>query len=97
MSPQQEEHLKEIVTVTKALIESKYREGQKKHGGNLFDLTASELIDEAIMECVDQMTYLLTAKSKLSDFKEYATRVPKTDIRSLGDIYPGKIIHPGSN
>jgi len=66
MTKAQEHHLKQVVSAASALIEAKYRTGQKRHGGNLFDKTAGELIDEAIMEAVDQMVYLITAKNKLN-------------------------------
>lgn len=46
------------------MIDAKYRAGQEAHGGNLFDLTEVQLIDEALMEAVDQMTYLITLRSK---------------------------------
>lgn len=74
MSPDQENHLKEVVSVATALMQSKYREGQKKHEGNLFDLTASDLIDEAIMEAIDQLVYLITTKAKLTENKQFNVR-----------------------
>lgn len=69
MTETQEKHLQEIVRLSGELIEMKYRKGQEEHGGNLFDLSASDLCDQAIMEAIDQMVYLITLKSKLTDFK----------------------------
>lgn len=66
MKPQQERHLKDILKTSRQLINKKYRAGQEHHGGNLFDLTAAELIDEAINEAIDQMVYLITLKDKLN-------------------------------
>lgn len=71
MSPEQEAHLKEVLAVSHLLINDKYRHGQKAHGGNLFDLSASQLIDEAINEAVDQLVYLLTAKERINEVKDY--------------------------
>lgn len=69
MDEQQEAHLEEVLGTMKSLVSTKYRAGQKEHGGNLFDLTTLELIDEAIMEWVDQGVYLLTARDNLTKFK----------------------------
>lgn len=43
----------------------KYEAGQKEHGGNLWDLQASDLLDNAIEEAIDQVVYLLTLKNAL--------------------------------
>lgn len=51
------------------LLDDKYRRGAEKHGGNLLDLTPLELNTEALHECVDQLTYLLTQREKLIEFK----------------------------
>lgn len=67
MEPNQENHLYKLLVTTSHLLEKKYRAGQQHHGGNLFDLSALELLDEAINEAVDQMTYLLTLRDKLEN------------------------------
>ena len=65
MTRDQELHLLKIISETRVLINNKYRAGQQAHGGNLFDLSPEELIDEAINEAIDQLVYLITAKQKL--------------------------------
>lgn len=75
MTDQQEEHLKSVAKAAAELIESKYRKGQEEHGGNLFDLTSTQLLNEALMEVTDLFVYLLTVKQKISDIKE------KYDVR----------------
>ncbi len=70
MTPQQEKHLKSVTKAASALIESKYRAGQEQHGGDLFAKDVNELIDEAILEAVDQLVYLITAKNKLVTERE---------------------------
>ncbi len=74
MTPQQEQHLQEVLKAASSLIETKYRAGQAQHGGDLFTKTPSELIDEAILEAVDQIVYLLTAKNNLQKWKEANTK-----------------------
>lgn len=65
MTSQQEAHLERVKTAFAELLDAKYRAGQEKHGGNLFDKTPQELIDEAIYEAIDQAVYLITLKDKL--------------------------------
>jgi hypothetical protein len=66
MTPEQEKHLEFVIQEAVKLLDSKYRLGQARHGGNLFDKTPEELVDEAIYEAIDQMVYLLTLRQKLS-------------------------------
>ncbi len=66
MTPEQEAHLAHIKRVFVEMLDYKYRDGQARHGGNLFDLTVEQLLDEAIQEALDQATYLITMKQKLS-------------------------------
>jgi hypothetical protein len=61
MNTQQECHLTELKKSITTLMDAKYRAGQAAHGGNLFDMTVTQLIMEAINENIDQATYLLTA------------------------------------
>jgi len=65
MTSKQNKHVKEITARVSALITTKYRAGQARHSDNLWDKTPEELIDEAIYEAVDQIVYLLTAKTNM--------------------------------
>ena len=65
MTEEQEEHLLQIKESFYHLADTKYRAGQAEHGGNLFDMSAIELLDNAIDEAVDQVVYLLTLRSKV--------------------------------
>ena len=67
MTKEQEKHLTEIQKLTVAWIDSKYRAGQKRHGGNLLDMAPLQLVDNAIDEAIDQVTYLFTLREKLAD------------------------------
>ncbi len=66
MTNEQEIHLLSITERFKKLADAKYQKGQKEHGGNLWDLSATQLLDEAIAESIDQITYLLTLRDKLN-------------------------------
>ncbi len=60
MTNDQERHLQEIKDKFNVLVDSKYRKGAAEHGGDLQDMPIIELLDNAIDEAVDQVTYLLT-------------------------------------
>ena len=66
MTPEQEKHLQKIKDQFAELVDSKYRKGQISHGGDLW--AKSGLLDMAIEEAIDQVTYLVTLKeqSKIS-------------------------------
>ena len=65
MTKEQEEHLNSIVKDASIAIATKYRAGQDEHGGNLW--TKKGIIDMAIDEAIDQVTYLLTLKRQLEE------------------------------
>jgi hypothetical protein len=65
MTQEQEQHLELIKNETLIRLDKKYRVGQEVHGGNLFDLSPRQLIDEAINEAIDQLTYLLTLQDAI--------------------------------
>ena len=64
MTEEQEQHLQSIKTYFEKQSDSKYRKGQVEHGGNLFDLTPLQLLDNAIDEAVDQFVYLTTLRQQ---------------------------------
>ena len=65
MNEQQEAHLQRIKVLFVTEVDSKYREGQAEHGGNLFDLHALQLVENALLEALDQVVYLVTLRDKL--------------------------------
>ena len=65
MTKEQEEHLIYIKHKFHSLVDPKYRKGAEEHGGNIWDLTPTQLIDNSIEEAIDQVVYLLTLKAKL--------------------------------
>jgi hypothetical protein len=67
MTPEQEAHLSSIIKRVGEFLNDKYRKGQEEHGGNLFDLTARQLLLESINESIDDLTYKLTLLDKLPE------------------------------
>lgn len=66
MNEKQQAHLNKIVDEAQARIIDKYTKGTIKYGSSLSeDYTAQELLEEAINEAIDQVTYLLTLREKL--------------------------------
>jgi len=67
MNKTQLEHLEYILDTTQDMISEKYVKGAEEHQSVLSeDYTAEQILDMAIEEAVDQMTYLLTLKQKMS-------------------------------
>ena len=65
MNIAQQQHLAEIITELVELLTEKYTKGADEHGGDLIDMSVEDLLDNAIMENIDQITYLLTLKQKI--------------------------------
>lgn len=65
MDETEEKHLKDILEETRRRLNLKYRKGSAEHGGHLQDMTAYQLIDNSIDECLDNIVYLLTLRDKI--------------------------------
>ena len=65
MSPEQEQHLKRIKANFVSKVDTKYRAGQKEHGGDLMHSNALAIIDMSIAEAVDLVVYLDTFREIL--------------------------------
>jgi hypothetical protein len=65
MDKDHEDHLARIKTTVAELIDTKYRAGQKEHGGTLW--LKPGLLDEAINEVIDLAVYLLTLKEQIDN------------------------------
>ena len=64
MTPEQEAHLQSIKAKFNNYTDKKYRAGQKEHGGNLWEKSEEFLLEAAIDEAIDQVTYLVTLYEK---------------------------------
>lgn len=65
MTPEQEKHLQSIKDEFISDVDTKYRAGQKAHGGDLIDKDLLSLVDMAIEEAIDQFVYLTTLRNKI--------------------------------
>lgn len=65
MTSDQEAHLQRIKVIFVTEVDDKYRKGQAEHGGNLFDLTPLDLVNNALLEALDQVVYLVTLRDRL--------------------------------
>lgn len=67
MTDEQKAHCSAIAKSFEIRMSTKYKKGQEEHGGNLWDMTKEQLLDNAIDEAIDQVVYLLT----LQNYPEY--------------------------
>lgn len=65
MSKAQHEHVHKLMFTMAMMMEKKYTAGQKEHGGNLWEMSEEELLNNALDEVVDLGVYLLTLRDKL--------------------------------
>jgi len=65
LTQEQERHLASVKEDFAKLVDGKYRQGQREHGGNLW--LKHGLIDQAIEEAIDQVVYLLALKQQIKD------------------------------
>jgi hypothetical protein len=66
MDKGQQQHLDYILGETEIRLSKKYKRGAMEYKTNLRDdYSASELLDCAIDEAIDQIVYLLTMREKL--------------------------------
>lgn len=61
MTEQQEQDLKEIKSTFVEAVDKKYRDGQRQHGGNLWD---RDPVPEMQAEIVDLFTYYKTLRDR---------------------------------
>jgi len=65
MTNDQWNHINQIVKYFHVNALTKYENGQKEHGGNLWEKSAIELVENALDEAIDQVIYLTTLRDKL--------------------------------
>ncbi len=75
MEPEQEAHLARLQDAWGEMFAAKYRKGARNHrrrpigereSNHLLKKTPLELVDEALQENMDQFSYLMTLRDKLS-------------------------------
>lgn len=68
MNKQQTDHLKRIIDQFNEEITAKYQAGAREHASVLSeDYTALQVMDMAIEEAIDQVTYLYTLREMMRD------------------------------
>ena len=65
MTKEQFRHLARIQDLTIRRIAEKYTAGAAEHTGNLWDQSEIQLVENAIDEAIDQISYLVTLREKL--------------------------------
>jgi hypothetical protein len=65
MTKDQELHLGRVLEMFELKADEKYRNGQKEHGGNMWEMGMVELIENAMDEAIDQWVYLYTIYEQL--------------------------------
>lgn len=71
MTKEHEDHLNTIIKTFNEIVIPKYTRGHEEHGGKLWEKEG--LIDEAIMEAVDMVVYLVTLKQQLNSSSQYTS------------------------
>lgn len=68
MTETQKQHLNRILDTTHSMLADKYVKGAKEHNSELSkDYTVEQILDMAIEEAIDQITYLLTLREKIDE------------------------------
>ena len=70
-----------VKTMFLLAADSKYRQGARNNGNNLLSLTALELCDEAIAECLDQFIYLQRQREIL------AAQSPRRPVENRAGLF----------
>lgn len=65
LSPAQNDHIVDLQREFCLRLRDKYTKGAEEHGGNLKDMPPIQLIENALNECIDQFTYLMTLREQL--------------------------------
>ena len=65
MTNEQQLHMAKLMNAAALQIFERYQQGARQHSDLLSDKSELELLDDAIEECVDQFTYLMTLRWKM--------------------------------
>ena len=65
MTASQEHHLASLKLAFSREFDAKYRNGQREHGGNLFEMTPLDLIRNLKQEALDLWAYACTLEDQL--------------------------------
>lgn len=79
MTDRQEEHLKLLLEQVRERMDNKFRRGAVEHASDLMDAGILSVLDEAVDEVVDLLTYLLTMRMMMGGRKLLPTVPPAKD------------------
>lgn len=83
MTEEHEKHLKSIVKSSNDRLITKYFNGQREHGGKLWEMPIDKLVSNALDEVVDLIAYLETLKQRLEE--SYGDIQTKSEQRDNGN------------
>lgn len=63
-------HMEAILVSFATRFRDKFKAGARKHGNDLRDKSALELVGDAIDEAIDQVAYLYTLRDKLAEAEQ---------------------------
>lgn len=78
----QQAHVNGIAKEFCDVMAKKYASGQAEHGGNLWDLTEDQLLNNAIEEAIDQVVYLITIRGKRAESRMFGGRLAPVEGQS---------------
>ena len=84
MQDEHENHLRRIKNKFLEKVDSKYRAGQKEHGGRLWEMKPTQLAREVRNEAIDQFVYIYTL-IELVDYLERRIVELEAENASLKD------------
>lgn len=70
MTPDQNDHMQQIIDQVVQAISTKYPRGAKEHNSKLWEYGALALLDASIEEKIDDITYSITLRDKLIELIE---------------------------
>lgn len=88
MTESQERHLEMIKESFETNVDRKYRKGAEEHACDIRERTAMELLDESLAECIDQFTYLVSLRDKLTGEEDAQFAIGKPVKPSLRKAKP---------
>lgn len=77
MTPEQEKHCGENSGTFRQMYASKYAAGQKKHGGNMWEMGAYQALDNMRDEVLDSWSYCRQVRRTLDEVCDWIDRYKK--------------------
>lgn len=75
-------HLGHLLGAFDSMFSEKYKQGVAEHGGGLWNLSALQLMDNAIKENLDQFAYLMTLRGQIEKLVKLTEVIQVPDFAS---------------